>query len=202
MYNFKNFKNKLLESPDNLYYNNKYLKVNDSDSISFAIDIDGNLKISEKGESHSDLRTNNYFNWDDNSFYGRLWLNSKLISFWRIKKDNEEKIDINSFIKNIKKLENILKKEYLIDKNENLLEWDVEYEGDFIKIKDLKGNFETDEESLIYHLMNQNNPKRKNRIKPEMFGSKYDKRPLKWKQNILKSEKFINNFNEFTFLTV
>lgn len=61
------------------------------------------------------------FDWFDNEFYGRIWTEGKIMSFWRIKEEN--------FGKRLKELESILKERNLLKENENLFTCDLEFKG-------------------------------------------------------------------------
>jgi hypothetical protein len=77
----------LNESPDVVYFNNKKLTSDDNDAISFILYSDNNteeeLQVSSPGEGHGSLE--GYTHKKNNSkrmYDGRLWINSKIISFW------------------------------------------------------------------------------------------------------------------------
>jgi hypothetical protein len=218
--------NKLNESPDSIFFNNKKSTYKSDDAVPFS--IFKNLKTDEyflyvhnkKGVTHYEMQYVPYGNekmpkyekiWS--IFYGRLWLDSKVIAFWKIPLKNriegknildieqyyKEKIptnkenDIDVFNYYMKDLKNKLVKRGFISKNEDMGEWYIETtnELDFIKVKDFTGDFTPNEDELKYHLMKSEDERRKFRTK-KYFGNVDDSKPLKFKQALLKSEKLIN----------
>lgn len=86
---------KIEESPDNFKISkNKKLHPFDEDAYSFGY-FEGHLYITDYGETHGkimsgdssdDLETNRY----DLEYPGRMWIKSKVISFWNYPKSNAE----------------------------------------------------------------------------------------------------------------
>lgn len=200
---------KLFESPDNLIFNGKRYSSHSEDSVSFCVlakpfdDTYYTVYVDNiKGQGHPDMEytpipgeseprfTSFYFN----TFYGRLWLNEKLISFWDIPKIDED-VDINAFRYYMNELKRKLVKRGFISENENLENWNMQIENNkFIKVKNFIGDFKKDEDNYRYHLMRSDDIRRKNRPK-KYFGNIDDSKPLKWKQALLRSE----NVNEFKY---
>lgn len=82
-------------------FNNKKLKYSDNDAIAFMYINSDFIIATEGGERHYDLLVK-FFNRkydlnDENNLKGRLWLNSKVISFWGF----IEPIKLKSIIKDI-----------------------------------------------------------------------------------------------------
>jgi tRNA nucleotidyltransferase (CCA-adding enzyme) len=138
--------------------------------------------------------------WLDNKdsciiFQGRLWLDSKIISFWEYPKPNRMKNEIIPIIEEELGID-MEKWKIEIYSNNNKIDYDNQEHpsnrmGRFsiIPLSDYIGS-DVPEEEYKQHLMNW---EEKNKLKkPDFFGSKADKRPLKWKQALLKSESKIN----------
>lgn len=218
------FFNKLNESPDSIFFDGKEHTYKSDDAVPFS--IFRNLKTDEyflyvhnkKGVTHNEMQYVPYENeripeyeklW--NIFYGRLWLNSKVISFWKIplknrtegknildieqyyseKLPSDKENDIDVFNYYMKDLKSKLVKRGFIGKNEDMKEWHIETSNqlDFIKVKDFSDNFTPNEDELKYHLMKSDDKNRKFRTKNN-FGNVDDSKPLNWKQALLKSEKY------------
>ena len=200
---------KLFESPDNLIYNGKRYSSKSEDSVSFCVlakHIDDNYYTvyvdNVKGQGHADMEYTpipgepepKFKSFHFNTFYGRLWLNDKLISFWDIPKIGED-FDIKVFRYYMNELKRKLIKRGFISENEDMNNWIMQIDNMiFIKVKDFIGDFKSNEEDYKYHLMRSDDIRRKKRTK-KYFGNIDDSRPLKWKQALLRSE----NVNEFKY---
>jgi tRNA nucleotidyltransferase/poly(A) polymerase len=204
--------NKLNESPDNINFNGENLLSTSKDARPFCFrkDKDSAL-VGVFGEFHYDmferydiLETMNY------EYPGRIWLDRKVISFWVYPPKNKikhyitllenrllEKIWDNGYVVEIRVDEEgeIYDKEmsdkYIAtDKIKSL-------ETKIIQLEDYQGSEDQSLEEYEWHLMRSDDPRRKYRKKTDFFGSKSDKRPLKWKQAILKSENKLMDFKTF-----
>lgn len=207
---------KLFESPDNLIYNGKRYSSKSEDSVSFCVlakHIDDNYYTvyvdNVKGQGHADMEYTpipgepepKFKSFYFNTFYGRLWLNDKLISFWDIPKIGED-FDIKAFRYYMNELKRKLIKRGFISENEDMNNWIMQIDNMiFIKVKDFIGDFKSNEEDYKYHLMRSDDIRRKNRSK-KYFGNTNDSKPLKWKQALLRSEALniskINGKNSMT----
>lgn len=182
--NFSEYK--LFENPNDLYYGDKYLEFDDIDARPFAFYIDFKNEINitstkKPGKIHDDILDpyEGYF------FKGRIWLNSKIISFWQYPKSKEE---LKKFVELLEKYFNINiwnDPEYKIELSEK------EHNGKIIRISDYDTNIEDNIEKSHIKSPLKKPLKKPNRV-PYGFGSKNPKnKSLKYKQ-ILYQE----NLNE------
>jgi hypothetical protein len=136
---------------------------------------------------------------------GRIWTEEKVISFW----DYPDKKNLKKIVKNLeKKLKiKIWNNDYHIeifnfDDKDEYIEykdklWNLDNDFDYqelIPLEDYEIGVNPPEEKRLQHLLDLETKAKM--IKPEYFGSKADKRPLKWKQALLKSEK-IKSFKDY-----
>ena len=173
--------------------------------------VEEKMIIGEIGDTHGDIRR------DDMRNSGRFWLKEdinksnyfntdkikgyNIISFW----EYPAKGDWIDFLKIFEKEtgHKVFGEKWLVevscdpDYDDKMVVEDNFYNYCLIKIDDYIGSENPSEQEKMWHLMKVNDPKRKERKKPEIFGSKADKRPLKWKQALLKSENKINRFKNF-----
>ena len=212
--------NVINETADNIKLGNKVLNYYDDDAYAFLylngydknnflinqglshVDMVGNYLYSIKDKDYMDIYyTENMNDYlydivDESEFKGRLWLNSKVMSFWDLSCDD---YDIKIFKEIIKNIEKKLKI------NINFKEWKVEFFDiekqstffvsieNFIEknINDIGGIFTSMED--YEKMKKQHLDKNKNKKVLYGYGSKNPKnKPLNWKQ-LLYSEKI--NYN-------
>ena len=196
--------NKLNESPNNLYRFGEYISYSDSKQRSFAWNKNENkLWISEFGQTHFEhcpipLGYREYegrlFYKDSGLYFDEKSTDLNTISFWT-PPDIEMLTKIVGIIEDelhsLKGWEIDLGVEIIKDKKNTKTEDLYRYIGKGEKVQyDYSDDWK-------WHTMSSTDPRRKERTKPENFGSKADKRPLKWKQALLKSENKIMNFKTF-----
>ena len=214
---FKNYK-LINENPDTIYYNNNRYYVEDNDAQPFICDMNEDhtkviqVFVREAGRYHGSLGEDESNNL---AYKGRLWSNSKIISFWVYPKPDV-------FKQIIKKLEEktgfkIFNNDWKVDilKNEKGdIKMDIDgddskyysdsrdyQEPDMIPVEEYAGSEDVPEEEIATHLLSW---KEKEKLKKEKgvkgFGS--DKtawdRPynIKYRQ-ALHQEKNILNFNSY-----
>jgi hypothetical protein len=211
------FKNYLIkESPDTVEIDgDRDLRYYDSDAVVFACKANEDqteleeLEVSGGGEMHEDSGLDSDDEW---SYPGRLWLNSKIITFWvypndilfkQIIKKLEEKLNIKIFNNNwkievIKREGEVFKREYSEEDIENYYydERQLDDESELIPVEDYAGSEDFSDLQKQMHLMSW---KEKQKLKEKGvklapgFGSDrtaWDKpRNLKYRQTIYQEKK-------------
>jgi hypothetical protein len=191
---FKNFQ-LIKEHPDHVYDKDRgdNYGVEDNDAIPFSCDVNSehteinNIYFGAKGIYHQDIP----YMGKNPQYIGRLWLNSKIISFWVYPSDNlfkkiieklEKKLKLKIFnndwrIEVLKNEDNILKTTYdkKLDVNDYYFSLDYdEYEPTptLIPIEDYVGSENQSEKDKLWHLMNAEEKKKATIIgkKPEIYG--------------------------------
>jgi hypothetical protein len=199
------------ESPDHIddRFNGKRLDVEDTDAIAFFVDTNEKhtkvekLYVTEFGQFHSYIGPYH-------SYPGRLWKNSKVITFWvypnpvlfkNIIKKLETQLSIKIF-------NNEWKVEVVRNKKGDITTRDVDageytfsdvqyYHSDFIPIEDYYGSEDFDDEDKLMHLMNWEEKERlkKSGKLPKGFGSDktaFDQpKNIKWRQAMYQENKNI-----------
>jgi len=190
---FKKFQ-LIKETPDNVRDKDNYYGYEDSDAIPFSCDVNSyhtevkKVYVGAKGIMHEDIP----YMGKNPQYIGRLWLKSKIISFWVYPIDNlfkniieklEKKLGIKILnngwrIEVFKKNGETLKSEY--DKKLDIdnyffnIDYKVDYgaKSSIIPIEDYVGSESPSEEEKLWHLMNAEEKKKATKIgkKPEIFG--------------------------------
>jgi hypothetical protein len=206
----KNFK--MFESPDSVKYKNLTLNWNAKDAIAFGYK-DNKMFISDFSSLHY---KNKNVNRKFLKFCGRLWINSKIISFWDFPKNYNElrnvlnDIEISFNLKNNEELKitNDWLIEIIFDNNKQIINkykfWgpsnmlgDGRYinNSKLIKISDYIGsNKRTEEEMKIVHNLSWNEKeklKKQGKLKYNGFGSE-----KQW--NKVKGVKSTTSNNDMT----
>ena len=195
---------KLFENPDSIEFNNKNIPFTyaSEGTICFSY-YEGEL-YAEENYTHDELYKLKYgvYPGEENHFgrgeySGRIYEGEKIITFWHFPENKEKMKEIINDLEEETKMK-IWDNYYFvevpqIDKNKiNPKYWsNIENDIEFIALEEYKGveveyNFGRD----IPHLMDWEEKQKLKR--PENFGSRADKRPLKWKQALLKSENKLN----------
>jgi len=213
IYKFKEYK--LFENPDTLYFEKENIELewSDPDAIAFLYiktefeelydeKIRDKILISAPGDNHPDMLRDKYgqnypsiHQMKEMEYIGRLWYDSKIISFWDypetkeklysiiddINKNNYDLfiIDDSWYIEIIKEQEDDRK--YAWSNNLN--------KTDFVKIKDFHGSKDFSEEERKLHLMNATDKRkalRKLGYKPKhksknMIDAEYNDKSTKYK---------------------
>ena len=178
-----------------------YLVHGAPDALSFGYShMDDPIILGEKGDEHVDLGLSRYVDF----YLGRIWLNSRIISFWKYP---ETKTMLEKIIKDIEKellkfdkyvsiwndpnfmIETIVSKTFINDLDEfkSKTDWrnSTEIHTEMIPLKSYKGSLDIPEEWLdIEHAVSPLN--KKHREVPENTGSnKYrSSKPLKLRQHL------------------
>jgi len=196
---------KLNEICDDLPYDDFKFSVAYQDGYPFVYD-DNRILIGNKSDTHTEVNTENDIDFLMNE--GRFWLKEEIryeyniLSFWNYpSKENwikflklfQEETGNNPFdgtwLVEVKYDDSIEGEIKMIDKLEEYC---------LIPVEEYIGSENPSEEKKMWHLMKVNDIRRKEREKSEYFGSKADKRPLKWKQSLLKSENInVKDFKTF-----
>ena len=222
---FENFN--LNESPDTVWWNNNRYHVEDSEAMPFICEVDEKFtKIKDVfirpvgGNYHGSLgEKETDYNSDSLAFKGRLWTETKLISFWvypspRLFKQIIKKLEeITGFriFKNGWTVEVLKNKEgeLKVDDtgNDKLYSSDLENydKKDFISVDKYIGSGNVSDEEMATHLLNW---KEKEKLKKERgvkgFGSAktaWDKpNNIKWRQT-LRQEGFTTKFSNYEIIT-
>jgi hypothetical protein len=191
--------NLITESPDNIFLDYKTLKYTDNDAVPFGWNIINNklsVYTGRNGSLHEESMPHIKFS-------GRLWLDSKIISFWSYP---DEKL----FIELIKKLEYELKikifynnwkiqifnKDGIIQKTNKPDDAYLTHKGikQLIPIEEYVSSDALPEEEKAMHLMNW---KEKEKLKPNGFGS--NKTAWDSENNIQKRQmKYTSESHDFT----
>ena len=203
--------NKLNESPDNIYFNGENLLPMSKDARPFCFrkDKDSAL-VGVYSEFHHEMFKRYDIKIMDCEYPGRIWLDRKVISFWVYPPKNKIKHYITLLEKRL--LEKIWDNGYVIeiriDEEGEMYDKEMSdkyfvtdkirsLETKIIQLEDYRGSEDQSLEEYEWHLMRADDQRRKSRKKTDFFGSKADKRPLKWKQAILKSENKLMDFKTF-----
>jgi hypothetical protein len=212
---FENFL--ITESPDNLRHNKKSLHYRDGDAIPFFVTTNKNKNHTEVKKLYMDENKFGIMHGDipgrhpnNRAYPGRIWLKSKVMSFWVYPNEKlfksiihkiEEKLGIKMF-NNGWQIEvyksgtgEINRREF--DKNQGADQYyynDYNGKRDVVPIEEYAGSEDAPEEEKIAHLMNwQEKEKLKKEKGVHGFGS--DKtswdRPhnIKWRQAIYQENK-------------
>ena len=114
---------KYFESPDQIIYKRQKYSWYDTDAYSFGYLYGEDMYISGKGETHLDLlfkltddmKMESRFSFE---YAGRIWINSRVISFWQYPKNYKKLLEI------ISDIEDEFLYEY--DIKLNIIDWEIE----------------------------------------------------------------------------
>ena len=207
----ENMTPRLNEDPDSLMYKDELLVYKDKDAIPFSYDIyNDDVLVGKKGSTHYQSEIGHY------KYTGRLWLKSKVMSFWVYPEVDDFKIIIDSLEKKLKKkiwgndwsIEILLKtdgKPYIGDV------WDIDDDMDikpgsfFIPIEEYVGSENVPEEQKAIHLMSW---EEKQALKKKGWGKGWgsdmtawdSKNPLQWRQSKYQEGYKMKHLKRFEFL--
>lgn len=213
--NFKEY-NLITESPDLVFIKEHpyVLDIESPDSIPFFCEVDDehteikNVHVGEKATFHGDMKQNN----SKGVYFGRLWLDSKVISFWIYPKDDlfisiikkmEEQLNTKIFNNNwkieiVEKNNTIIKTKDSTD-NSSFNVYDYEYDNGKTKlifIDQYVGSENFTEKEKLWHLMNVKEKQKaiRNGKSPTIIGGSHltawdQPKNIKWRQALRQESK-------------
>ena len=146
----------------------------DADAIPFYVNVNSDhtkvkdIFLGEKSGLHSSIDRNYKGKLDERSYKGRLWLKSKIISFWiypseilfvsfieKLEEKLNKKMFNNGWKINIMKLDNddINREKFDPEKNKDFFDTTTNGKEDIIPIEDYAGSENVPEEIRALHLM-------------------------------------------------